>query len=277
MKEHSMIMMRRTKEVIESDPNPKWMTKEALLLERAEARRELYQYTKIDSLVKILASKYLKFSRTDLLNDPLEIIPLSVIDLYKRVFVSCFTHEKEETIYMWNMYTSKGMGARMDFYFREDEINTHFIDNSRPIMDDSNRELSLKATEDEQNKLQKYLGIKDVIYDDNAYKIRGIIPEHEDRYCLLPDSFGQYKSKIWDKEEETRLVLSLLNIESSVINTDYVLVPIDSSCLERINIIFDPWMSKELKNCLKIGLEDYLKDWGVVYDFPESELCNKIR
>lgn len=277
MKEHSMFMARRTREYIERDPCPKWMTKEGVLVEKAEARRELYHYTNIDSLVKILASKYLKFSRTDLLNDPLEVIPLSVIDLYKRVFVACFTNEKKEKIYMWNMYTSKGMGIRIDWYFKEEEINSRFIDKNRPILDDSSRDIFCKTDEDRISEFQKHLGIKDVIYDDNAYKISGYMPEQKDGYCLLPDFFGQYKSEIWKIEEETRLVLSFLNVSSTVINTDYVLVPIDSTCLERVNIIFDPWMSKEMKNCLKTGLEGYLKDWGVDYDFPNSELCNRIR
>lgn len=69
----------------------------------------LYQYTTIDSLEKILATKTLLFNRLDLLNDPYEGIvvlddnnELEIVRQY--IYCSCWTANPVESISMWGIY-----------------------------------------------------------------------------------------------------------------------------------------------------------------------------
>ena len=70
MQEHCYHMMLRAKEARNSDNS--WMTPLGVILERADERTDLFHYTNVESMLKILSSRYLRFSRIDILNDPLE-------------------------------------------------------------------------------------------------------------------------------------------------------------------------------------------------------------
>jgi hypothetical protein len=79
----------------------------------AELPTELYQYTSIDSLDKILESSTLRFSRLDKVNDPEEAIASDLPFASSSVFVSCWSSEEKESIPMWSMYGSRFGGVRI--------------------------------------------------------------------------------------------------------------------------------------------------------------------
>lgn len=145
MEEHFLQMALRAKEYRNGDES--WISPEQYELEKADEMTELFHYTNLESMLKILAGRYLRFSRIDILNDPLEKKPLEPIELYKRVFIASFTKEKEESIPLWKIYTTKGMGIRMDFHFKSDSIWSHFIDYSRDILDANNNILNQKNSQ----------------------------------------------------------------------------------------------------------------------------------
>mgnify|MGYP004540154333 CR=1 FL=1 len=80
----------------------------------------LYHYTSIDTLIKILENKTIRFTRLDKLNDPLEgfcaneMVKSEYKQLCKLTFVSCWTAEEKESIPMWYIYTEmKGVRIKI--------------------------------------------------------------------------------------------------------------------------------------------------------------------
>ncbi|SES42405.1 hypothetical protein SAMN04487884_14812 [Butyrivibrio fibrisolvens] len=65
MEEEYLYTSLRSKELRKKDPNPRWLSPLARMLEKADERKELFHYTNIESLLKITTSLSLKFSRID--------------------------------------------------------------------------------------------------------------------------------------------------------------------------------------------------------------------
>lgn len=71
----------------------------------------LYHYTKIETLIKIIESQKIRFTRLDLLNDPYEgIVVFEDIKEYsniqqKCIYCSCWTPEETESVGLWKIYT----------------------------------------------------------------------------------------------------------------------------------------------------------------------------
>lgn len=78
----------------------------------------LYHYTSAESLIKILDSRKIRFTRLDLLNDPyegyVEIADVSGTDknCAKLIYCSCWNESSEEDIALWYVYT-KVSGVRI--------------------------------------------------------------------------------------------------------------------------------------------------------------------
>lgn len=277
MEEEYLYTSLRSKELREKDPNPSWLSPLARKLEKADERKELFHYTNIESLLKISSSLSLKFSRIDRLNDPLEKNPLSTIEFYKRIFVASFTYEKEESIPMWKMYTQKGMGVRIDFTFKKDSIGRNFADKNR------NYKYVFPNGEHEEGLIgspqigKAEIIIKDIVYDKNAYELDEAFLNRDNGISIIIDHCGMFKSTKWEYEKETRLALSLSNEIASKYDINFILVPISADNIDSLKIRFDPWMSEELKMCIKLGVSEYLQKWGVKYSFDNSELSGMIR
>lgn len=63
----------------------------------------LYHYTSIQVLALILNNRTIRFSKLSKVNDPLEGIPV-MKGLNDYLFVSCWSREHVENLYMWRMY-----------------------------------------------------------------------------------------------------------------------------------------------------------------------------
>ena len=79
-------------------------------------------------------------------------------------------------------------------------------------------------------------------------------------------------------ENETRFVTVLSptgdGVDERFFDVSYFLLPIDFDVLEHITITFDPWMSEEIKQCLKHEILSYSLD-SKIY-FEDSVYTNKI-
>jgi len=73
----------------------------------------IHHYTSIDTLALILASGKLRFNRLDRVDDMREAQRHSGIDFGKYFFVSCRTHDPNESIPQWHMYTERMTGVRI--------------------------------------------------------------------------------------------------------------------------------------------------------------------
>lgn len=69
----------------------------------------LYHYSSVEKLGYIIGSEKIRFSRLDILNDPLEgLIDYREDTVFKKlVYVSCWNDQDEESINLWNMYTNE--------------------------------------------------------------------------------------------------------------------------------------------------------------------------
>jgi hypothetical protein len=73
----------------------------------------IYHYTEINKLALILKNKTIRFNRLDRVNDLTEARIEKGIDFGKLFFVSCWTHQDEESIPLWHMYTNRMAGVRV--------------------------------------------------------------------------------------------------------------------------------------------------------------------
>ncbi len=244
-------------------------------IEEGENKQIIYHYTNIGSLFKILETGCFRFSRIDRVNDLLEKKQLIPMDMYKRVFVACFNHEMKESIPLWKIYTSRGNGVRIGLLFKEDRINSHFINYNGSFLDSNNQRVFQLCKGPGPITKEISLNIIKVYYTDEAYTNRWLFMV-ENQISITPDDFAYSKSKEWEYEKETRLVLFHRNLDAEPIDTEYILVPVDFCQLNSIEVRFDPWMSPELKECYKVGLKKYEIKWNVKINFLDSELQEKI-
>ncbi|KAF7780228.1 hypothetical protein PMAN_a1227 [Pseudoalteromonas marina] len=75
----------------------------------------LFHYTSIETALLILKNKTIRFTRLDKVNDPLEVYTSDLgTKPQEYSFASCWTYEKEESLFHWGRYTSDG-GCRLTF------------------------------------------------------------------------------------------------------------------------------------------------------------------
>ena len=72
----------------------------------------IHHYTSIETLALILESRKMRFNRLDRVDDIRESQKHRGIDFGKYFFVSCWTHDRKESIPQWQMYTERMTGVR---------------------------------------------------------------------------------------------------------------------------------------------------------------------
>lgn len=96
----------------------------------------LYHYTSIETAIRILESRSLRFGRLDKTDDPDEEQSSDLGGIGRFVYVSCWTDEAEESIPMWNMYSKSMGGVRLGmkrFPFKKHVIPAGVMSNSETI------------------------------------------------------------------------------------------------------------------------------------------------
>lgn len=76
--------------------------------------KQLYHYTTINNLALILNSRALNFGRLDFANDKREALSSDFGSFAQYIFISCWTETSEENLALWNMYTPKMRGVRIE-------------------------------------------------------------------------------------------------------------------------------------------------------------------
>lgn len=188
---------------------------------KGESRRVLYHYTSVDALFKILETGSFKFSRIDKVNDLLEKRPLALMDMYKRVFVACFSHQRKESIPLWKIYTNRGSGVIIGLFFKDSDIDDHFIDYDRSFVDSNDQKVFGLSKGPGSFTEETYLNILDVYYTDKAYMYQWLW-QMENHISITPDDIAYAKSKAWSYEKETRIVLFHRDMTANPIDSDYI-------------------------------------------------------
>lgn len=73
----------------------------------------LYHYTNLDSLALILKNRTIRFSPLNKMDDLQETESSDVHNIGQIIYISSWTKDEEESIPMWNMYTSLVSGVRI--------------------------------------------------------------------------------------------------------------------------------------------------------------------
>lgn len=185
----------------------------------------LYHYTSIEGLAHILASRAIRFSRLDLLDDVDEGGSTDEVDWRKYYFVSCWTADTEESIPLWSMYTRDMTGVRLKLpteMFRKYLIEHEKVPKFIHIADTSSAPPGAKII------LESYMPYEllhgedyivmppsfgkdvwplEVIYTDDESKLKQEILRYDpvsDRTTMSLFEVGKYKKKVWAFQKEWR-------------------------------------------------------------------------
>jgi len=220
----------------------------------------LYQYTSADSLEKILASRTLRFSRLDTVNDPEEATALDVPLASSSVFVSCWSATEFEQLPMWSMYGQNLCGVRLGlpanmFCGRKEPVI--FEKGGALLTVDSCYSITRKWPAMDINSCA-IIGPNKVYYsNDPAYRNRRLVYRHAGTAHLYPYDLGMVKGTHWSYEQEWRFKISALNFEGQFPDDDYfnkvtldfaafpveseaLFIPLDSSSLDQLVVTLGP-------------------------------------
>lgn len=234
---------------------------------KANSKESLNHYTDIESFFRIIKNKNLKLNAIDNLNDKMESEYLEEEELNRLVFISSFCHGLEN-IPLWHMYTSKNYGLNIEFEYKS--CKKGFIDviydNSRPIeaiqrspKNEIDKYFINGDVEDQKFKWLIDLRITDVCYDSEIRENNPVYYVGDFKYDL--NAMGLFKNEFWKYEEETRLIGKFRTTETKTTlpTYDYILIPVTFENV-LMTVKFSPWMSEEIKECVKVYAKQYLGD-----------------
>ena len=161
----------------------------------------LYHYTSINKLALILESKKIRFCRLDLVNDPHEGISSDFGTMAMFIFVSCWTKNNEENFALWNMYTEKMRGVRIEMPFP--------LFNSYSY---AGKEDFLVAESDFFNKEEGLFILTEnnpinIYYTDDEEKL---FPKIRTDIGIKTNALGTVKRNIWKMEDEVRYKMTII-------------------------------------------------------------------
>ena len=169
---------------------------------------KLYHYTTLNNLALILSSQSIRFGRLDKVNDPAEGQSSDFHSLNIYIFVSCWTHNEDENLALWNMYTPQMRGVRIELALP--------IFNSYNIEDIEN---CLCQKEEYLNEISKIFifGGQNIPYamEYTADKEK-LTPKIKTQIGLNVAQLGKCKSPIWAFEEEYRYRLDIVPINDNI-------------------------------------------------------------
>lgn len=220
----------------------------------------LYQYTSLESLEKILASRTLRFSRLDTVNDPEEATASDVPLAASSVFVSCWSATEAEQIPMWSMYGQNFGGVRIGlpanmFAGREkprvfEKGGAHSTVDARWTIERKSPAMSTYG--------RSMIGPNKIYYsDDPAYRNRQLVYRHAGTAHFYPYDLGMVKGTHWSYEEEWRFKIAALTFEAQFPDDEYfnkvtldfaaypveakaLFIPLDLAALDELEVTLGP-------------------------------------
>jgi hypothetical protein len=87
----------------------------------------IYHYTDINTLALILQNRTIRFNRLDKVDDITEGNSFKTLKLEEFFFISCWTHDQNESISQWNMYTRDLAGVRITLPVRMFDYKTLIV------------------------------------------------------------------------------------------------------------------------------------------------------
>lgn len=233
-------------------------------------------YTSITTLFKILRNGKILFNRIDKVNDLLEKENLLKHENYRRVFVSCFSIRKYESLPMWSMYTHKDTGVMLRFKLRSG-YNTCDLFTNETFQTEDGKEYCMKPCPNQQLFVQ--LDAVQVKYS-NVTRFHPITHvKEENKFYDIPYHFGLEKIKAWSYEKEIRfraIFRENISCTEDIPEITRLFAKLNFSAIESLTIIFNPWINKEDWRDI---LQDFISKLKIdlKVEFSNSRLHNKIK
>ncbi len=242
---------------------------------RKEEHKYYYHYTTISTLKAILESNSFRFTHGTHsgLNDQHEIYKKACITEHNKNYIFCLTHDCDESIAMWNLYTQ----------LRDDAIRiqipcdtiSQWIKSQPGVYPKVCLGNSLKIPANDYD-----LFISDIAYCrvtedgeqlewlwDNA-QTKEQFSFNFDQDKLLA---GLIKNTAWKFEQETRIIIQFK--KSQDCQRDYIYAQLSQELIESLKIFKSPWF-----NDYKHGqdLADLLRESNILTPPSQSRLKGKI-
>lgn len=166
---------------------------------------KLYHYTSIATLALILASKSIRFSRLDMVDDPEEfLLEGDDVNMAQYVFVSCWSSSSKELLPQWMMYANRCHGVRIAleddmFPLYYDDKGHSYIEKIRPNKDNGYFTMPL---------LNGLLHPLNYVGDVNNKSSKIISKIDEGFKSVDFKQLGKYKSKEWAFQSEYRFIFN---------------------------------------------------------------------
>jgi hypothetical protein len=214
------------------------LTHDTLASERAPD--ELYHYTTVEALASILKSRTFRLQPLDRMDDLQEREGADLKHAGRLVFVSCWTDDKEESIPMWNMYSSLRGGVRISLppnpfkWFDIDvseiarRLNSRFeqtadapgLRSLLPLDELMHTNYFSPAILWYMNNSEPSI-LRRVQYTSDRDKLYPTLMSHNpDSTTLWYDSLGSYKNKSWEFQREWRYRMAV-HPGANIFNPDF--------------------------------------------------------
>lgn len=184
----------------------------------------LYHYTSIDTLALILKNRSIRFNSLDRMDDLQEKESKDVKNIGQFVYVSAWTSEEQESIPMWNMYSSMNAGVRIrlernPFFVYENKAQELQKVLKMPVVDNTqgNPVLSYVSLAEMFEKgfycVQAFGGaiLHKVKYTQDREKLYPqLLSVNGEQWSIALGEMGKYKNTHWDFQKEWRYILQIL-------------------------------------------------------------------
>lgn len=236
----------------------------------------LFHYTSIEALAQILASRSLRFSRLDSVNDPEEALACDLPQASTLVFASCWTAQERESLAMWRMYTPDMQGVRIQL------PNNPFRGRHRPevfskggwaqLTDDL---LRITRKGGGEMNTRSIVGPNKIFYtDDFKYRNVQCLLNQGDSWTLQLYDLGMVKNTHWAFEEEWRYTVLAntremvcsgasspshpwINLEDYPVATEALFVSLDPTSLESMEVLLGPCVTDGQKVMVEALITKY--------------------
>jgi len=238
----------------------------------------LFHYTSLEKFCLILRSKSIRFTRLDRVNDPDEAFTKNFPRAKFFVFVSCWAlaEENEESLPLWNMYSSnmKGVRIRLPINMFKGRRYPEKETTGSPII---NVDGNVNIKRERFNYSSMIIGPSRVEYKEDTLNTNSCFTEHDDNTITVELlHLGLSKRNYWNFENEWRYRIIGMPFEGRWKKEDYDQFLLDP-CIEYIDIPLDFSVLSELIVQLgpNAGLAESIMVELLLKEFaPNAKLCD---
>lgn len=234
---------------------------------------KIYHYTSIENLALILKNKTLKFNSLSNVDDMEEGKTEDFGDLSKFVFVSCWSNSSEENIALWNMYSNKMSGIRIELE-SNDILFERLHDKSSLIKNVS------KLQENEYAWLWEQDDKPLIKVDYTRKRTPKLVKRDEDNFPIIYiNNIASYKRSIWKFQKEVRFILIaakttnkskvgilkaiLEETNTTAINANCLYLQLSEKSFKHMKILLGPHTEEYHRIMCEALVEKYLPNYSI--------------